>query len=372
MMPDQAKLNEYAPHAEIGRLNKIVQALMDRAESSAGIQGSDFNLFQAAVTLEDQVRRRTDELEAALRENEKITRVLREEEETIRRLNDELEEKVMVRTAALEQAKLEVEQASRGKDEFLAAISHELKTPLNHILGFADLLKEGMVGELSAEQKDMAQNIFDAGSRQLALVHSLIELARLQAGKVKLQIRQETPATVLGEIAARHVAKAQASGLDFAVEVEENMGEMMLDRELVMHLLDQLLANAFKFTPSGGKVCLVARRVPRKDVTVPVRVEADEYLELAVADNGPGIAPEILPRLFQAFVQGDGRLTRSHGGTGVGLILTKLMAELHGGGSGVRSEFGTGAKFLVWLACGASATAQPGSELAPPPILFEE
>jgi signal transduction histidine kinase len=171
-MPDQAELNEYALHAEIGRMNKIIQALMNRAESSAGIQGSDFNLFQTAITLEDQVRRRTDELEAALRKNEKITRALREN---------------------------------------------------------------------------------------------------------------------------------------------------------------------------------VARRVPRTEVAAPVRIETDEYLELAVADNGPGIASETLPKLFQPFVQGDGRLARSHGGTGIGLVLVRLLAELHGGGSSVESKSGAGAKFLVWL-----------------------
>lgn len=251
--------------------------------------------------------------------------------------------------ATLQQAKLEVEQASRGKDEFLAAISHELKTPLNHILGFADLLKEGLVGELSAEQQGMAQDIFDAGSKQLAIVNALIELAKLQAGKVKLQTRQEDAAKLLGEIAARYAAKAKSAGLAFAVEVQQDLGEMPLDREVLTRLLDQLLDNAFKFTPSGGKVSLVAQRVLRSDVAAPVRSEANEYLELAVIDNGPGIAPEVLPRLFQPFVQGDGRLARSHQGTGVGLVLVRLLAELHGGGSAAHSEPGGGAKFLVWL-----------------------
>jgi len=249
----------------------------------------------------------------------------------------------------LQQAKLEVEQASRGKDEFLAAISHELKTPLNHILGFADLLKEGLAGELSAEQQSMAQDIFDAGSKQLAIVNALIELAKLQAGKVKLQARPEDPTKLLKEIATRYAAKAKASGLAFAIDVQQGLGEMPLDREVVTHLLDQLLGNAFKFTPSGGKVSLVVRRVPHTDVTAPVPSAADEYLELAVIDNGPGIAPEILPRLFQPFVQGDGRLARSHQGTGIGLVLVKLLAELHGGGSAAHSEPGSGAKFLVWL-----------------------
>ena len=274
-------------------------------------------------------------------------------EEEVRRLNDELEQKVIARTAALERARYELEQANRGKDEFLAAISHELKTPLNHILGFADLLKEGLAGELNAEQKGMAQDILTAGNRQLALVNSLIELARLQADKVKLQARPEDPAKLLDEIAARYAAKAQASGLAFAVEVAQGLGEMPLDREVVTHLLDQLLDNAIKFTLPGGKISLRARRVPRAEVAAPVRVEAGEYLELAVADNGPGIAPEILPRLFQPFVQGDASLSRRYAGTGIGLTLVRLLTELHGGGSGVESEPDAGAKFLVWLPCGA-------------------
>ncbi|MDD2915620.1 MAG: bacteriohemerythrin [Gallionella sp.] len=251
--------------------------------------------------------------------------------------------------ATLQQAKLEVEQASRGKDEFLAAISHELKTPLNHILGFSDLLKEGLVGELSAEQQGMAQDIFDAGSKQLAIVNALIELAKLQAGKMKLQAKPEDAAKLLEEIAARYAAKAKTAGLALAVEVPQGLGEMPLDREVVTRLLDQLLDNACKFTPSGGKVSLVARRVPRTDVAAPVRCAANEYLELAVIDNGPGIAPEVLPRLFQPFVQGDGRRARSHQGTGIGLVLVRLLAELHGGGSAAHSEPGSGAKFLVWL-----------------------
>ncbi|MBI5437727.1 MAG: ATP-binding protein [Nitrosomonadales bacterium] len=137
--------------------------------------------------------------------------------------------------------------------------------------------------------------------------------------------------------------------MDFAVEVAQGLGEMPLDREVVTHLLDHLLDNACKFTPSGGKISLIARRVPRTEVAAPVRIAAGEYLELAVADNGPGIAPEILPRLFQPFVQGEGRLSRRYAGTGVGLTLARLLAELHGGGSGVESKPGTGAKFLVWL-----------------------
>lgn len=247
---------------------------------------------------------------------------------------------------------LELKQANRGKDEFLAAISHELKTPLNHILGFADLLKEGLVGEMSTEQKSMAQDIFDAGSRELTLVNSLIELANLQSGKVVLKATLENPVTMLGEIATRYAAKAQIVGLVFVDEVAEDMGVMIFDGTVVTHLLDQLLNNAIKFTPVGGKVSLTARRVPRTRIAAPISVEADDYLELVVADNGPGIAPEILPRLFQSFVQGDGRINRSYGGTGIGLMLVKLLAELHGGCSDVESVTGQGAKFLVWLPIG--------------------
>jgi signal transduction histidine kinase len=299
-----------------------------------GVQDADVRTQALTVGANDFLKKPFDQLEVVLRVRNllKVQRALNAQTQ----IAEYLEKEVKERTAQLEQAKLEVEQASRGKDEFLAAISHELKTPLNHILGFAEILKGGLIGELSVEQKGMAQDIFDAGSKQLAIVNSLIELARLQSGKMKLHAGQEAPAKMLGEIATRHTALAQAAGLAIAVEVEEGLGEMPLDREVVTHLLDQLLENAFKFTPAGGKVSLIARRVPRTEVAAPVRIEADEYLELAVADNGPGIAPEILPRLFQPFVQGDGSLARSHQGTGI------------------ESEPGAGAKFLVWLPCGAA------------------
>lgn len=314
-----------------------------------GVQDAEVRTQALTVGANDFLEKPFDQLEVVLRVRNllKVQRALKAQTQ----IAEYLEKEVKERTAQLEKAKLEVEQASRGKDEFLAAISHELKTPLNHILGFADLLKEGLVGELSAEQKEMAQDIFDAGSKQLAIVNSLVELARLQAGKTKLRAMPEDPAKMLDEIVARYAAKARATGLVFSAEVAEGLGEMSLDREVVTRLLDQLLNNAFKFTPPGGTVSLTARRVLRGEVAAPVRVEAGEYLELVVADNGPGIAPEILPRLFQLFVQGDGRLARSHAGTGIGLVLVRLLAELHGGGSGVESEPGIGTKFLVWLPC---------------------
>lgn len=316
-----------------------------------GVQDAEVRTQALTVGANDFLKKPFDQLEVVLRVRNllKVQRALNAQTQ----IAEYLEKEVKERTAQLEKAKLEVEQASRSKDEFLAAISHELKTPPNHILGFSDLLKESLAGELSAEQKEMAQDIFDAGSKQLAIVNSLIELARLQAGKTKLRAMPEAPAKMLDEIVARYAAKARAAGLAFAAKVAEDMGEMPLDREVVIRLLDQLLNNAFKFTPSGGTVSLTVRRVPREEVAAPVGIEASEYLELAVADNGPGIAPEILPRLFQPFVQGDGRLARSHQGIGIGLVLVRLLAELHGGGSGVESKPGAGAKFLVWLPCGS-------------------
>ena len=243
----------------------------------------------------------------------------------------------------------QLEAIGREKDEFLATVSHSLKTPLNHILGFAGLLKEGRVGNLSPKQQEFVEDIFVAGSGELAVVDSLIELAEVQASKVPLRTTAQDPRAAVDVLVRNHQGQARLAGVALAIEIDGDLGTVPLDERIVGRILGILLDNALRFTPAGGTVTLAARRVTRADVEAPIQSQSADYLELTVRDTGPGIAPEVLRRLFRPFVQGDGRLARSHQGTGIGLTLARKLAELHRGWCGVRSELGAGATFFVWL-----------------------
>ncbi len=256
---------------------------------------------------------------------------------------------IAMRAQAESDRYMQLEAVGREKDEFLATISHSFKTPLNHILGFAELLKDGRVGHLSTKQQEFVEDIFTAGSGQLSSVDALIELAEVQASKVSLKATSQDPRTVLEAVVRAHQSRLKGAGLTFEFSVANDLDPIPLDTKVVSRIIGILLDNACRFTEAGGKVTLAARRVSRLEVPAWVSADADHYLEVTVEDNGAGIPPDVLRRLFRPFIQGDGRLARTHQGTGISLTLLKKLAELHGGGCAVESEEGTGSRFFIWL-----------------------
>ncbi len=243
---------------------------------------------------------------------------------------------VVVRTETENERYRQLEAIGREKDEFLATVSHSLKTPLNPILGFSELLKDGLAGELSATQQDLVQGIHDSGMKQLVTVSSLLELAELQCAKVELKMSRLDASAVMRDITEQQLASMRAANIKFTHSIASDLGVISFDRGLVTRVLDVLFENARRFTPSGGEISFSARRVGHS-------------LELVVADTGCGIAPDVLPRLFRPFMQGDGTLARSHQGTGIGLTLVKKWLELHGGACRAESVLGHGARFVVLL-----------------------
>lgn len=252
-------------------------------------------------------------------------------EQEILRLNAELEQRVEARTH-------ELERALRAKDEFLASMSHELRTPLNAILGLSESLAEHTAGPLNEKQERYVKTINESGSHLLSLINDILDLARIEAGQIVLNI-DEVDLHQVCQASLRMINElANRKNQEVSLRLDEDIGSLWADERRLKQILVNLLSNAVKFTPSGGKIGL------------EVRGDRQEKLvHFTVWDTGIGIAKEDLQRLFQPFVQVDSSLAREAAGTGLGLALVAQMARLHGGGVSVESEPGEGSRFTVTL-----------------------
>jgi PAS domain S-box-containing protein len=255
---------------------------------------------------------------------------------------------------------LELEEASRMKSEFLANMSHELRTPLNSIIGFSELLKDGLMGEMNGQQREFIGNIFSSGSHLLSLINDILDLSKIEAGTMTLDLELvHFPLLMADSISA---IKEMAANRRIRLEIgaAPDLGSVHADPRKVKQILYILLSNAVKFTEEGGRVTLRAGIVPHSKVgqlsgmgvgrRFPFsNTEFAEFLEVSVADSGIGISPEGLQRLFIPFSQIDAGLNRKFEGTGLGLAMVKLLAELHEGTVAVQSTVGEGSCFTTWL-----------------------
>jgi len=241
----------------------------------------------------------------------------------------------------------QLEEASRMKSEFLANMSHELRTPLNAIIGFSEALKDGLLGALPDQQHGATQDIFDSGQHLLSLINDILDLSKVEAGKMVLEPELVDLRALVANSITIVKEKALDQGLKLNVEVDAQVGGAWLDARKVKQILYNLLSNAVKFTPSGGQLNLSVR-LGSPPPGLPLAPSA-RYVELAVADTGIGIPRDQLDRLFEPFSQLESSLSRRFQGTGLGLAMVKKLAELHGGSVTVKSDAGAGARFAVWL-----------------------
>ena len=261
--------------------------------------------------------------------------------------------------AEIEQKNMALEQASRAKSDFLANMSHELRTPLNSIIGCSEMLRDGVLGPLAEQHSGFVADIFDAGSHLLALINDILDLSKVEAGMLQLEVDVIDIAALLKASTLIVREKAMAHQIRLENRLDAALGAMLGDERKVKQMVYNLLANAVKFTPEGGTVRLYARRCHRADVGLdasrPGRMlplapgEDATFLEITVEDSGVGIAKDDLAKLFVPFTQVDTSSARHHAGTGLGLSLVRRLAELHGGTVGVTSRVGTGSRFSVWL-----------------------
>ena len=260
----------------------------------------------------------------------------------------------------LQQKNVELEDASRMKSEFLANMSHELRTPLNAIIGFSEVLRDGLMGEMTDQQRGFTGDIFNSGKHLLSLINDILDLSKVEAGKMTLDLEPVAITSLCANSLSIIREKAAARHIRLTMDAADVLGSMQADPRKMKQILYNLLSNAVKFTVDGGQVTLRAVRVTRREVgelsgpwtsrTFPL---ADSnfanFLKISVTDSGIGITADGLQRLFRPFSQIDSGLARKFEGTGLGLAMVKLLAELHGGAVAVESAVGQGSCFSVWL-----------------------
>jgi signal transduction histidine kinase len=230
----------------------------------------------------------------------------------------------------------QLEAASRHKSEFLANMSHELRTPLNAIIGFSEVLAERMFGEVNEKQAEYLQDILASGRHLLSLINDILDLSKVEAGRLELELSRFHLPTALDNTLTLVRERATRHGITLTQTVDAEVGDIVADERKVKQILLNLLSNAVKFTPEGGRVNLTA-------------TAGEDVITIAVSDTGIGIAPEDQAAIFEEFRQVGRDDTRRQEGTGLGLTLAKKFVELHGGRIQVQSELGQGSTFTFTL-----------------------
>jgi len=238
--------------------------------------------------------------------------------------------------AAAQQAMLEAQAGSRAKSEFLANMSHELRTPLNAILGFSELMLLGLASS-PGKIEEYAQDINGAAQHLLALINDILDLARIEAGKLELTTKEVDASAILMTCVV--IVTERAKQGDVTVSIAQPISPLLVwaDERKLKQIALNLISNAVKFTPAGGSVTVNSRR------------SENGWFQLSVEDTGIGIGKDDIEKVFQPFVQVDGRLNRKYEGVGLGLPLTRRLVEIHGGTLKIESELGRGTTVIVDL-----------------------
>ncbi|HSH46450.1 MAG TPA: ATP-binding protein, partial [Longimicrobiales bacterium] len=269
-------------------------------------------------------------------ENERLARELKE-------LNEDLEDRVRMATLELEERNRrlewqsrELEKASRLKSEFLASMSHELRTPINAVLGYTSLMREEIYGALTEKQRSGLDKINSASQHLLDLINDILDLSKIEAGKMPVYLEQVKLGHVLHELSEAVDPLVREKGVRFVLNVESDLPPLFTDRTKIKQILLNLLSNAIKFT-ADGSVCLTAASEP------------EDRVSIVVEDTGIGIKSEDLEKIFDDFRQVDQSPTREYGGTGLGLSITRKLIALLDGTIEVDSTYGEGSRFTISL-----------------------
>jgi signal transduction histidine kinase len=260
--------------------------------------------------------------------------------------NRRLEERVRERTVELSHALERLSELNQLKANFVANISHELRTPMTHIVGYIDLLADDTFGPISPQQREALETLHRAAERLNGLIDDLIQFSDTSRGGITLTYQSVSLRDVIQETLSRMMSKAQRANVRIEVQLPSDLPPVHADGRKITWVVSQLVDNGIKFTPSGGRVTIRAGGV-------------SDRVWLTVEDTGVGIPSARLNELFEPFHQLDGSITRRQGGTGIGLYLCKQIVEAHGSRITLQSKEGSGSTFLFDLAIARPQDAKP-------------
>lgn len=315
----KAGLSDYILKKYLFQLSLSVKETLEKERLRKEYEAAQKALQDAHALLESRVEERT---EALLQANNRLKREITERS----RAEEELKQKT-----------IEAEEANRTKSYFLSTVSHELRTPLNAIIGYTNLLIEGLFGPVSESQLAPLEGICRNAKDQLRLVDDLLDLDKIESRKMSVEIEEVDLTKLMQDIYLGMQPLFEKKSLQVEWQIDAPLPTIQSDPYKIRQVLTNLLSNALKFTPEGG-LTLSAGRLP-EDAGVFLRIE----------DTGIGIPPEELPKIFNAFHQVDGTMTREFGGVGLGLAIVKELVSLLKGEIGVESTVGKGTTFIVSL-----------------------
>ncbi|WP_428266735.1 response regulator [Haliangium sp.] len=322
------------------------EALLAESQTLAEeMQAQAEELEESNQALEEKSRaleHQTLELQASNEELEERTEALQKTKREVERRNHEIAKA----SGELERKAKELEQASRYKSEFLANMSHELRTPLNSLLILSRALSDNKAGNLTSDQVRAAEVIHSGGVDLLNLINDILDLSKVEAGKLELQPEQVAVADLCRPLLEQFEPIAEDKGLGFRIEVEDAAGGIETDVQRSRQILKNLLSNAFKFTSEGSVTLRVYQ--PSEDEWSGSG-DAEEMVAFAVTDTGIGIPEDKQAIIFEAFHQADGAVNRQFGGTGLGLSISRELSRLLGGGLRLSSRVGEGSTFTLYL-----------------------
>ncbi len=355
-----AKSGQHDAAVARGKTGQGLEAMTLFRQLTAGIQKDEITELRTQMALRTESLQRTDLFIAALgaslvlfvifsiiamlvnlRERERIiAQKSLAEGESIALTGQLKNEKarLLALVGELNRAKQSADDANRAKSEFLASMSHELRTPLNAILGFSEVIKEELFGPVGlAKYVDYAQDVHNSGQHLLDLINDILDLSKIDAGKVELREEEISVAGLIADSASLVRERAQKSGVGLEILPAAELPPLTADKRLLKQILLNLLSNAIKFTPAGGRV------------TVNAALDRQGALRITVADTGIGMSPSDIAKAMSPYGQIDSRISRKHQGTGLGLPISRSLAHMHGGELEVESKRGKGTRITLVL-----------------------
>ncbi|RKZ75177.1 MAG: histidine kinase, partial [Candidatus Parabeggiatoa sp. nov. 1] len=343
------------PHEFLGQIMPSIGIAINTAESRSRMQ----SLLQKSQTQTEELQSQAEELQTQQEElrhtNDELeerTKDLEQQKEDVRQKNTALEKtqsEMEKAKKAIETKAKELELASKYKSEFLANMSHELRTPLNSLLILAQLLLDNKTGNLSDKQMEYAQTIHSAGSDLLTLINEILDLSKVDAGKIEVNIEELSLNDLVATVDKKFRHVAQDKGLDFHLTVADDLPTTLnTDGQRLKQIINNLLSNAFKFT-KAGEILLALQHSDNSEKSAAMGLTPAQTIAISVSDTGIGIPQDKQMLIFEAFQQVDGTTSRRYGGTGLGLSISRQLARLLGGELKLHSEEGKGSTFTLYL-----------------------